>query len=136
MILLHRIIALETEISRVMAAPTLPIYDPSNPPEDAVECQVFIGTDNSLNWYSSGSWHTKAGVLSTVNNTPQDVIEGQIVIGADDSLHWFVNGDWYTAVFAATGGNPPQDAVIGQIAVGNSDNFCWYSNGSWYSLAS
>lgn len=42
-------------------APTFPIYDMTNPPQDAIEGQVAINAnDDTLWWYSNGSWHTGA----------------------------------------------------------------------------
>lgn len=129
------LIQYENDLRLLIAAPTVPIYEITNLPQDAVECQLAIGSDDSLNWYSSGSWHTIADGGVTINSVPQDVVEGQIVVCLDGTgIAWFSNGNWHAAAGTSTSGNPPQDAIEGQIAIGNSDNLCYYSNGQWYTL--
>lgn len=137
-ILYKRLSSVERLVSAVVAAPTLPIYDPANPPQDAVDAQIFIGTDDSINWFdeSTATWNTCASSDVVVGNIPQDVLEGQIVIGSDDSLCWYSNGLWHgVAPTLATVGNTPQDPLEGQIVIG-MDSLCWYSSGSWYGVSS
>lgn len=64
----HRHLAeLERELNRVAnnPMPTVPIYDPADLPQDAVNGQVAIGTDTKLYWYSNDAWHHHSGVPST-----------------------------------------------------------------------
>jgi hypothetical protein len=135
-ILIDRVANAEQVVNRAMQAPTVPIYDPTNLPQDVVTAQVAVGTDYSFNWYDGSSWHTKAGALSVVGNIPQDAVDGQIVIGVDGSFHWFISGTWYTAMFAAsTLGSVPQDTVLGQVAIGADGSFHWYDGTQWQTFS-
>lgn len=42
--------------ARSNPAPTVPIYDVSDFPQDAVEGQIAIGSDVSLWFFKNGSW--------------------------------------------------------------------------------
>lgn len=129
-----RFSVVERELEKIIAAPTFPIYDTSDLPDDVINGQIGIGTGGSINWFIDDIWNTAPGTLSTVGNLPQDVVEGQIAIGSDNSLNWFVNGNWYGIAGVPASGNPPQDAVDGQIAIGNG-SLVWYV-GSWYGFTS
>jgi hypothetical protein len=126
-----RLQIVERDLDRKIAAPTFPVYDVDNLPDDVVNGQIVIGTDGSINWFADDAWNTKVGGLSTIGDVPQDVVEGQVVIGLDDSLNWFVNGSWYGVQGISANGNPPQDAVNGQIAIGNN-SIVWFSNDQWH----
>ena len=68
-----------------------------NPPQDAVEGQIVIGSDHSLNWFAQGKWYGKGGHhVDTVYVTfpPQDNVQGQLATGAN-GLFWFDEGNWY-----------------------------------------
>lgn len=132
---MQRIQELERIVQAHIPAPTVPIYDSADLPQDAVAGQVAIGTDNSFNWFGGTNWHTQAGSPSTVNAAPLDVLEGQIAIGTDGSFHWYVNGQWYSAAFqSSTIGASPQDPLAGQIAIGNDGSFHWYDS-NWHTFA-
>lgn len=108
------------------SSPTVPTYNPSSLPQDAVAGQIAVGTDNSFNWFDGSSWHTQAGTPSTVGDVPQDKVDGQIAIGAEGSFHWCVGGIWYTSGFVSSIiGDIPQDSVKGQIAIGSDGSFHW-----------
>jgi len=131
--LLHRVDKAERLVRKLYNAPTVPIYDISSLPQDAVIGQVAIGSDNSFNWYD-GSWHTQAGTASIVGQVPQDSVDGQIVIGSDGSFHWCIGGTWYTdgnGVQPSTTGDLPQDLVTGQVAIGTDGSFHWYDGANW-----
>lgn len=125
----HRLQYVERGIERIIAAPTFPIYDVDDLPQDAIKGQIVLGTDGSINWFD-GTWHTRIDNTS-IGSPPQDVVNGQIVIGLDNSLHWFVNDTWYGVAGVSCIGNPPQDAINGQLAIGNSC-IVWFSNDDWY----
>jgi hypothetical protein len=131
----NRLKVVERDLDRKVDAPTFPVYDPTNLPQDAVNGQIALGTDGSFNWCIADVWHTQAGVLSTLGNIPQDAVEGQIVVGTNNSLNWYVNGLWYGGAGALVAGNPPQDAVENQIALSTISPI-WYTNGSWYGFDS
>lgn len=109
-------------------APTVPIYNPSNMPQDPVLAQIAVGTDNSFNWFApDNTWHTQAGSLATPGVMPQDQIDGQIVIGTDGGFYWHIT-NWYTAAFVdSIPGIVPQDPIEAQIVVGSNNGFHWYS---------
>lgn len=133
--LYKRLILIERSVEEIIAAPTFPIYDPADLPQDAVDAQVFIGTDDSINWFDGTSWNTYAALDAVEGIIPQDLIEGQIVIGSDNSLCWYSNGIWHGVAGSLATGNPPQDAVEGQLVLGDIGNLCWFSNGNWYGVA-
>lgn len=53
------------------AAPTVPIYDPTNFPQDAVEGQIALGTDDSAWKFFNGTWKKLGGGLA-FDTYPQD----------------------------------------------------------------
>lgn len=55
--LVNRVSRLEDLVKRQVNAPTLPKYDPTNPPQDAVEGQIHSGIDDQLYHFSNGLWH-------------------------------------------------------------------------------
>lgn len=126
----------ERLLQRNHNAPTVPVYDPSNMPQDAVVGQVAVGSDNSFNWFD-GTWHTEAGTPSNAGDVPQDLIDGQIAIGTDSTFHWCLGGTWFTssAIQTSTLGSVPQDLVTGQIAIGTDGSFHWYDGTDWQTFA-
>lgn len=46
--LFSRLVQVERKLGRLIAAPTFPIYDTTNTPNDAIAGQVAIGSDGSL----------------------------------------------------------------------------------------
>jgi len=134
--MIDRIEKLERSVRSNSAAPTFPIYDPANPPQDAIDAQIFIGTDDSINWFDGTNWNTSAPSNVIVDAAPQDVIEGQIAVGSDCSLCWFSNGSWHGApATLATVTATPQDVLECQLIVG-SNCIAWYCDGQWYGLVS
>ena len=129
---------LELRLERVgSAAPTFPIYDITNPPQDALEAQVAIdGPTDSVAWFSSAAWFTQAPTGTPATDLPQDAVEGQFAIGSDTTFYWYSNGAWHNAAGFATDGNPPQDFMDGQIVIGNADNFCYCVGQVWYTFPS
>jgi hypothetical protein len=111
--------------------PTLPIYDPSNLPQDTVDGQIAIGIDDSFLWQYNGTWYTVAASPPSVSDFPQDAVEGQVAVGSDHHLYWYSNGAWHTAPFVELTGNPPQDAISGQLAIG-TNTAAWHHEGVWY----
>jgi hypothetical protein len=129
----NRLSVVERDLNKMIAAPTFPIFDVNDLPQDVINGQIAICTDGSINWFLNDTWNTFVGSASTVGDIPQDVVEGQIVIGLDNSLNWFVNDTWYGVAGTAASGNPPQDALEGQIVLGVA-GLCWFINGQWYGL--
>lgn len=129
-----RLSRLEDGIHNLRVAPTFPIYDPNTLPQDFIEGQVVIGTNNALYWYSNGALHHQSPSAPVLGSMPQDAIEGQIVIGSNHNLCWYSSGAWHGGPGFAVIGNPPQDAVTGQLAIGNGDILCWHQDGTWYSF--
>jgi hypothetical protein len=133
---LHRRIShAEDSVRRIQAAPTVPIIDPTNQPQDPLDSQIVIGVDDSINWYDGASWNTHAA--SVISGTgPQDPLEGQVAIGSDNSLCWYSNAAWRGAAgqLAVASGSLPQDPLEGQLVVG-SNSIIWFSNGDWYGFA-
>ena len=134
-ILYRRLEMLEQHYQRAQVAPTFPIYDVANMPQDAVEAQIVIGTDDSINWFDGTNWQTNPGSAAAPNNVPQDPLEGQIVLGSDNSLCWYSNGNWHGVAGSLATGNPPQDSLEGQIALGVDNSLCWFVGGAWYGIS-
>lgn len=133
---LNRIDELERSVRMLVQAPTVPIYDPTNLPQDAVRGQIAVGSDASFNWFGGTNWHTQAGTPSATGNVPQDMIDGQIAIGTDGSFHWAFDGTWYSAAFqSSTVGNVPQDVLAGQIVIGTDGTLHWYDGTDWKTFA-
>ena len=65
----HRLVAVENKLHKVQVAPTFPIYDINDLPQDVVTGQIALGTDNSIGWFD-GSWHTYPGSPSFIGNMP------------------------------------------------------------------
>lgn len=129
----HRLSDLERHANRYYSAPTFPIYDVNNFPQDSFDGQVAIGTDDSINWYSSGAWHTQAPTDPTIVHAPIDALEGQIVTSDDNSLCWFSNGAWHGGAGVVCTGNPPIDPIDSQLALGN-DILCWRNGDNWFTF--
>jgi len=125
----------ELQLRRLISTLTIPVYDPSNMPQDAVEGQIAVGIDNSFNWFTNNSWHTQPGLPTVSINAPQEGINGEVVVTSDHGLAWYVNGAWYgSGGVPVSSGNPPQDSISGQIAIGNDGILCWHSRGTWYTF--
>lgn len=123
-----RLDKLESLMQSHQQAPTVPIYDPTDLPQDAVTGQIAIGSDSSFNWFDGTSWQTQAGVFSIVGNVPQDSVDGQIAIGTDGSFHWHLNGTWFTAAAQdSIEGHTPQDAIVGQVVIGTDGSLHWFA---------
>lgn len=127
----RRLSVVERDLERGFAAPTFPIYDPANFPQNSLEGQIVVGVDKNLYCRSGGTWYSQTGVLA-LGNPPPNAIPGQIVIGSDHSLNWFIDGQWYGVAGVLASGNPPQYAVDGQLVIGNAGNICWHIGGKWY----
>jgi len=129
----RRLSALEYMVHKPQTAPTFPIYNVTDLPQDAVDGQIAIGLDNSINWFSNNLWYSLIGEKSIVGDIPQDTVNGQIVIGLDNGLHWKIGDTWFGIPSSEIPviGNPPQDAIEGQIVV-NGSSICWFSNSQWY----
>lgn len=131
-ILFARLRYVDDRLRGHVSAPTLPIYNSTNLPQDAVDGQLALTTDIEFAWYLNGIWQTQAGVLAN-GNPPQNAINGQVAIGSDHSLCWFYEGNWYGCPGTIVTGNPPHDAITGQIALGNTKPV-WHDEGDWYSF--
>lgn len=85
--LYNRIDTLTRRIERLQnnAVPSLPILDPTNFPQDAIEGQQVVGTDDNLYFFRNGAWHL---VGSSGGGTP-----------------------WAPNVEALSGGGGPNDYV-------------------------
>lgn len=112
------------------AAPTMPVYDFNDLPQDAVLAQVALSYDPVTGfawfmWYDGG-WFFQPGFPSIVGHAPQDPVEGQIAVGNDGTFHWYINGGWYTSKWKLSGvGFVPQDVLLGQVAIGIDGTFHW-----------
>jgi hypothetical protein len=62
-VLFKRIVKLENEVKRLknVSAPTVPIYDPTNFPQDAINGQVAIGSDDTAWKYVNDAWSEIGG---------------------------------------------------------------------------
>src|SRR5574338_440379 len=63
-ILIGRIEQLERHVglARNVQRPTVPIYDNTDYPQDAVEGQIAVGLDDNLHFFKDGVWHDVGGV--------------------------------------------------------------------------
>ncbi len=90
-VLYKKICKLERQVALLQnnSAPTVPIYDPANFPQDAVEGQIAIGSDDNLWKYVSGVWSEAGGGGITVEWMQYSFDTGQtIASGSSAQLDW------------------------------------------------
>lgn len=125
-----RVGRLERKVSSHNNAPTVPVYDFMDLPQDSVQAQVAVAYDPVTNiawfmWYDGG-WFFQPGFPSSVGHAPQDPVEGQIAIGNDGTFHWYINDGWWTSPWKGSNvGYVPQDVILGQVVIGVDGTFHW-----------
>lgn len=64
---------LQRRIERIQnnPAPTFPIYNPATFPQDSIEGQIALATDDKLYFYRNGAWHTVSGGGLDFDTWPQ-----------------------------------------------------------------
>lgn len=135
--LLHsKLRTVERDLNHEIQAPTFPIIEAFNLPQDAVEAQICLDDNANLCYYLNATWYEIVGSFSLPGILPQDLVEGQIAIGLDNSLNWYGRVNFSgTPIWQSVVGVPfyggPQDVVNGQLAL-SSDRPVWFSEDSWW----